>query len=263
MDGESRGSQVILHIPHASVLVPADCRSEFSLSDDELASELLRLTDWYTDELYSTGARQRVVQAPVSRLVVDVERFADDSLETAARVGMGATYVAGCDGRSIRTLSSAQRQGLLDRFYYPHHEALTAAAAALIESYGRCLILDCHSFPTEPLPTQVVESGTPPQVCIGTDPVHTTAATAAAIVRFFSERGYDVALNTPFAGTLVPSAFYAVGDRRAQSVMIELRRDLYMDERTGARTEGLAVLQATLAELREFCETELASGRWE
>ena len=46
-----------------------------------------------------------VVRAPVSRLVVDVERFTDDAREFAAKVGMGATYVRTSRGETLRVLT--------------------------------------------------------------------------------------------------------------------------------------------------------------
>ena len=42
------------------------------LSDSELESELIRLSDSYTDELYDCGQAAKVI-FPVSRLVVDPE----------------------------------------------------------------------------------------------------------------------------------------------------------------------------------------------
>ncbi|NBB90740.1 MAG: hypothetical protein GVY23_05990 [Spirochaetes bacterium] len=53
--------------------------------------------------------------------------------------------------------------------------------------------------------------------------------------------------NQPFSGSLVPGRFYGV-DRRVTSIMIEVRRDLYMDERTGERTAGLRRIEALLAD---------------
>jgi len=43
---------VIVHVPHASRVVPADVRTEFVLDDAVLARELDLLTDHYTDELF-------------------------------------------------------------------------------------------------------------------------------------------------------------------------------------------------------------------
>jgi hypothetical protein len=59
-------------------------------------------------------------------------------------------------------------------------------------------------------------------------------------------RGQDI----PFAGTLVPNCAYGI-DRRVQSVMVELRRDLYMDEQLCVpKPRDFARMQQCLAELR-------------
>ena len=67
---------VILHIPHSSRYVPAQERQAIRLKDAAPDSELLRMTDALTDELFPLTAVEvgRVV-FPVSRLVCDVERF--------------------------------------------------------------------------------------------------------------------------------------------------------------------------------------------
>lgn len=70
---------------------------------------------------------------------------------------------------------------------------------------------------------------------------------------FFTDRGFSVGVNRPFAGALVPNAYYGQ-DQRVQSVMIEVRRDLYMDERTGDKRPQCAAIQRTLAECRAMLE---------
>ena len=71
---------IVLHIPHASRLIPAEERAAFVLDDAALERELTAMTDAWTDELIEMSEMYKVrrVVAPVSRLVCDVERFRDE-----------------------------------------------------------------------------------------------------------------------------------------------------------------------------------------
>jgi N-formylglutamate amidohydrolase len=240
---------VFVHIPHDSIVIPSADRPDFLVSDSDLAQELLRLTDWHTADLYAENASPGdCVRAEVSRLVVDVERFADDRLERCAAVGMGATYVQTCDGRPLRALSPERRAELLARYYWPHHHRLDEAAAKRLTRFGRCVILDAHSFPTGQLPTQVGFSA-PLEIGIGTQPGHTSPELQALAEDFFRAQGFTVGVDIPFSGAIVPNRFFGT-EPRVQSLMIEVRRDLYMDESTSERHGGFARIQAVLAEFR-------------
>ncbi len=240
---------LLLHLPHDSTIIPPDERADFLLAEAELRAESLRLTDAHTTALYAEGlAPDDFVRAEVSRLVVDVERFADDAQERCAAFGMGATYVRTADGRPLRALTPARRAELMTRHYWPHHRRLDAAAAARLARFGRCLVLDAHSYPTGPLPTQV-SAGPSPEIGVGTQPGHTPPALRDVVVDFFRGRGYEVGVDVPFSGAMVPDACFG-RDPRLWSVMIEVRRDLYMDEATGAPHAGFARTQAVLTELR-------------
>eukprot|EP01051_Picozoa_sp_SAG22_P018737 SAG22_NODE_3245_length_1834_cov_1.074352_2_plen_470_part_00 len=253
---------LLLHVPHASTTIPESALPEFVVSAANLQTEQLRLVDWYTDELYMGGSfpRQRAVVAEVSRLVVDTERFADDAMESAASVGMGACYLQTTEGQELRQLTLERRQALLAEHYHPHHARLDRLAGACLGAHGRCVVLDCHSFPVRPLPTQTSFLDVSPEICIGTDPQHTSPELRDLVVGFFRERGYEVLVDKPFRGALIPNAFYG-NDTRVQSVMVELRRDLYMDEATGEKLEGpFQRLQAVLTELRGTLEEFAARG---
>ena len=249
---------VLLHLPHDStVILPAD-RADFLISATDLEQELLRLTDWHTAELYAEGVPVAdIVCAEVSRLVVDVERFADDRLERCSAFGMGATYVQTCDGRPLRTLTPERRAELLNHYYWPHHRRLDEAAAERLACFGRCVILDAHSFPTGPLLTQV-DFSAPPEIGIGTLSGHTSPKLRALAEDFFRAQGFLVGVDIPFSGTIVPNRFFGT-EPRVQSLMIEVRRDLYMDESTGEKHDGFARMQAELrgfrAELARFAAT--------
>lgn len=240
---------LFLHLPHDSTLIPSAERTDFLIPESELRREILRLTDAHTAALYAEGADPAdVVRAEVSRLVVDVERFADDRLERCAAFGMGATYVRTCDGRPLRSLTPARRTGLLERYYWPHHRRLDEAAADRLARFGRCVILDAHSFPSAPLPTQLACPASP-EIGLGTQPGHTSPALRALAEDFFRARGFVVGVDVPFSGAIVPNRYF---DRepRVESVMVEVRRDLYMDEATGERHAGFSRVRALLTEFR-------------
>jgi len=44
---------MILYIPHSSVKIPDQFRNQIVLSDADLATELLLMTDLFTDEIFS------------------------------------------------------------------------------------------------------------------------------------------------------------------------------------------------------------------
>jgi N-formylglutamate amidohydrolase len=238
----------IIHLPHAATLVPPAARADLLLSDADLADEVLRMTDHLTDELVATAlaAAPRVI-FPVSRLVVDPERFPDDAEEPMSRVGMGVIYERTSHGRALRNPPGPDaRRRLLETYYVPHHAALERAVATARERYGHCTILDVHSFPSRALPYELDQAPDRPDICIGTDDFHTPQPLAQAFVRRFAEEGFSVAVDRPFAGTLVPMRYFR-RDARVMSIMVEVNRRLYLDEATGAPSERFGEIQAMLS----------------
>jgi len=295
---DAGGTCAVLHIPHSSADVPATVRPQFLLDDEDLRRELLLMADWFTDELFALPPDvATTVRFPVSRLVLDPERFLDPSEETMERVGMGAVYTKTSHGAPLRdeAVAARERADLVARYHAPHHLALERAVTAALSAHGRCLILDCHSFPSRPLPYEeaaAVHTADPgafrhrPAVCIGTDSTRApqsdpavrtptggdpTGGTPAlgglhtpVWLRELAEgvmgemlaawpdgagagaaAAAGVAFDRPFSGAIVPSRFFGT-DTRVLSLMIELRRDLYMDEETGGRLPGFAACCAAV-----------------
>ena len=235
------------HVPHASVSIPARVRAELLVSDVELRGELLRLTDWHTDALFAglaaAGATRFVNR--LSRLVFDPERFLDDSAEPAAASGQGVVYWRTSSGGRLRKEDPELRERRIEELYRPYHAALDGLVGELLDAFGSCTVIDCHSFPTEPLPTEVPDDGGRPDICIGTDPVHTPEGLAAGLEGALRGAGLAVRRDVPFAGAFVPSGFYG-RERRVHSVMIEVRRGLYMDEASGERSTSFEAVAAAI-----------------
>jgi N-formylglutamate amidohydrolase len=243
---------VVLHVPHDSTFVPDAVRDQFVLSDAELQLELLRMTDHLTHALFAgPPCAAAVVRAPVSRLVVDVERFEDDASEPMAERGMGVVYTETSASKPLRRpLSVHEREALLRDWYRPHHARLEAAVSDALAAHGQCLVIDCHSFPSEALPYERAEpSARRPDVCIGTDGFHTHEWLAESFLAAFEGAGWRVARDTPFSGAIVPASRYRQ-DARVAAVMVELKRGLYLDEAAGSPLPGF---DAFARRVREAC----------
>ncbi len=91
----------IFHVPHSSRQIPKIFRDQFTIDDRALNVELDKLTDHFTDSM-TEGVDATKVIFPYSRLLVDVERFADDVLEPMSERGMGVIYSNGHALNKIR-----------------------------------------------------------------------------------------------------------------------------------------------------------------
>ena len=210
------------------------------------------MTDWHTEDLFGLPGLQRIV-FPVSRLVVDPERFIDEDQEVMAARGMGVIYTRTSGGEPLRAPPSPEELTLLiDRFYRPHHRRLSKAVEGALEEHGYALVIDCHGSPSQPLPCDLDQAPARPDVCIGTDPLHTPEWLRDAAVSAFEAADSDlsIGLNCPYSGALVPLEAWSQ-DSRVTAVMIEVNRRLYLDEATGLPSNPypaiLRVIRQTVA----------------
>ncbi|WP_394554572.1 N-formylglutamate amidohydrolase [Agromyces sp. MMS24-JH15] len=155
-------SPVILHAPHGGRVVPAAFRPAFTITDAALAREHDALVDHFTDrvvvaaigadasELESFGAvgAARSIRLPMasavinglSRFVVDVERFDDESEEKIA-VGQGVLYSHGAWRDPIRVVPRADVESLME-FYRAYSAAIERLVDAALAHHGRAVMLE-------------------------------------------------------------------------------------------------------------------------
>ena len=237
---------LILHIPHASKHIPKEYLPYFCLSEELLEYELLKMTDHYTDELFSTPSDStHFLKFPVSRLLVDPERFEDDHKELMSEVGMGCIYLKTHDGHDLKNVDPI-RSELLTKYYRRHHDNFTQMVGKIYKEHSKVLIVDCHSFPKNPLPYEKDQRPNRAEFCIGTDIFHTPAEIRDFLMNFFRKSGFSVALDKPFSGSIVPMEFWKK-DKNIKSVMIEVRRDLYMNEESGEKSPNFERIKEVIA----------------
>jgi len=217
---------IVAHIPHAGTEIPDAVRDQFLPCPGELWREVAIVTDWYTDELFGLPGIART-QTPISRVVLDVERFVDDKQEAQAAVGQGVIYSHDTRGRQIRrALSDEERGALLDNYYHPWHLKLEMDIEQQLGRWGHCLLLDCHSFPAEAFENRAPYEVAPPDICLGVHSANTPRWLIDSCHRLFESRGYSVSVNFPYAGCLVPDRF--AGNSQVPAIMLEINRGLYL-----------------------------------
>jgi N-formylglutamate deformylase len=241
---------LVLHIPHSSRVVPNEERKNLILDDHDLERELLRMTDAFTDELFSpTPFETARVVFPISRLICDVERFIEDGDESMAVRGMGAVYVTTTEGGALRqNLTPVERTRIIERWYIPHHKAITSAVERADREGHVCIIVDCHSFSSRPLPHEPDQDPYRPDICIGTDNFHMPTELRDSLLKSASSAGLSVRVDRPFAGVLVPTRYYRTNGR-VKAVMIEVNRRLYMDEKTGHKLPKFEDVRNAVADM--------------
>lgn len=243
-------SPVLLHVPHSSRVIPGSIREGILLDDTALERELDHITDAHTADLAAEAARVatdrpwRFVNA-LSRLVVDPERFPDKREEMRV-VGMGTVYTHTTHRAPLRP-AEADPKPLIERYFDPYAQAMTDAVDERIAASGRAVIIDVHSYPTHALPYELHGAVPRPPVCLGADDFHTPPALLDLARSVFADFG-GTDVNSPFAGTYVPLKHHRATPQ-VTSLMIEVRRDLYMSEPGGPAGLGLAALGTALAEL--------------
>lgn len=215
---------IVLHIPHNSTDGIEQSGWPKSADFERLVN---RWTDWHTLPLFCNNKRKNIkaIVFDKSRFVVDVERLIDDPLE---EIGQGIVY-RNYDG-FVRSVSDDEVSDLMN-CYMAHHDALKST---LTED---CLLIDCHSFPSDLSDVDV---------CIGynDDWSKPSQDVIDHIVTRFREAGYKVGVNEPYSNSVSPQC-----DFTYHSVMIELNKRIYLNEDTLKRSQGARRVRRVLLDL--------------
>ena len=211
--------------------------------------------DAYIDALFATAPRHGapLLVAVTPRAYVDFNRAPDEqdpalidgvrrmspNPRVASGLGVVPRVVAG--GRAIYDgkIALADAHGRITGHWRPWHDRLQTLLDESGRSFGRSILIDCHSMPHEALDNIV---GPRPDVVIG-DRFGASAAPALSdgVAAALTDAGLRVVRNAPFAGAYV-TQHYGKPARHRHAIQIEIDRALYMDEATLEKRGDFAAL---------------------
>lgn len=252
---------LIFHVPHGGLEFPG---TDLPRPEPEvLDRELTLMADLHTPLLQRNVARlmKEAGIAPysftnnISRILCDPERFDGENEEMNA-VGMGVIYSRDHRGQPLYDppLPTKIAEERTEKYYRPYARTFRALVDAVTSRFGQALIVDLHSYATAALPYELHRGDRRPQICLGYEPFHAPQLLVDAVRGTFAGHGFEVLDNQPFKGSYVPLNRYGT-DSATHSLMLEIRKDTYMDESTlepdgpALDSLGAAVAQAAITAL--------------
>lgn len=265
------GPYVIVSPPEQTVpLVFASGHSGQDYRADFIAAARLdRLTlrqseDSFVDEIFAGAPAQGapLLAARFPRAYCDVNREAwelDPAMfegalpawvnTTSPRVGAGLGTIAriAANGEAIygMRLPFAEAEHRVRRCWQPYHDALRGLIEQTRVRFGACLLIDCHS-----MPSQATGHRRPmPDIVLGD--AHGSAC-APGVTRhvesFFAARMYQVRRNDPYAGGYV-TRHYGRPNANIHVLQLEIARRLYMNEPSVEKSGRFDSLSADMSAL--------------
>lgn len=247
---DQASSPVVFCSPHSGRIYPQHFVAQSKL--DALA--LRRSEDCYVDVLFASAPLHGapLLSALFPRAYLDVNRepyeldpalfdepLPDYANKQTTRVigGLGTIARIVGDGAEIyrSPLKLACALARIDGLYRPFHAALADLIAETLTDFGRAILIDCHSMPSNSTPGR---GRGRPDIVLG-DRFGT--ACDPIVMRFlnhaFSQLGYVVNINRPYAGGFI-TEHYGRPSRGIDALQIEINRGLYLNETTLEPTGG-------------------------
>lgn len=217
---------ILVHVPHSSLEFPDMFWENVVLSKEEILKDNILLCDEKVDEFIHSSVFN-VVKFPYSRMFCDVERFRDDNIESMSKIGMGAVYTMTSDKKLFHLFDNIYKDKVLLEYYDKHHKVLYEACKQIIEEYGKCYLLDLHSF-SDDMVYKMLGKSNNPDICIGIDDEFIDIDYTNITINHFEKYGYSVMINHPYSGTMVPTPYFISHDARVKSLMIEINKRIYL-----------------------------------
>lgn len=216
---------ILIHIPHSSLYIPEEYKETTLLTSSMLEEENLFMCDFKIDELIDD--KSQTIIFPYSRLYCDVERFKDDS-EIMNKYGMGYIYTKTRKGE-LMFQPNAEQKRVITEIYDKHHKYLDDKVTTILQDFGKCILIDLHSYSSELVKTLFGYDNVP-DICIGIEDDYYSQELTQYFIDYFEKNGYSVKVNFPYQGSIVPNRYYGRNNTHIVSIMIEVNKRVYEND---------------------------------
>ena len=237
----------VFNSPHSGRAYP-----DVLIRESRLDSHALRASeDALVDDLFAAAPAHGapLLAATYPRAWVDLNRAPGEldpalirdvraqGLNQRVAAGLGVVPRIVAEGTAIYSgkIPREAAEARIDGIHVPYHRQLDALLTRARDMFGRAVLFDCHSMPSDALRAAPRVRGELPQIVLGdrfgaAAARHIIAETQAA----FEAEGFLVARNAPFAGGYITQR-YGRPSRGFHAIQVEIDRGLYLDQ---ARVEA-------------------------
>ena len=206
-------------------------------SEDAFVGEIFQSAPFFGSFLLESLIPRTILDLNRSRNDLDpkiIEGYNSQAINSRVASGLGVIPRVVGNGKNIyeKKLTLEDVKYRIEEFYDPYHQRLDLLLKKLKTLFGRAVLLDCHSMPTEAIKYNRRSNDNIPDIILGD---RFGMSCDIKIIDFleaaFVEEGFKVCRNIPFSGGYI-TQLYGQPSKNVHAVQVEISRALYMDEKS-------------------------------
>lgn len=257
-------NNIIYNSPHSGEKFPPDFFSNVAVD----LNTLLCSGDSFVDQLFAEASNNGsdLISNLFARSFIDTNRNAfeldptmisdeitENIISDSPKVRMGfgsiAKYAYTREDIYKDKIPFANILQIIENYYFPVHQKLQELLNEHREDYGYSLLIDCHSMPSYEFLGHAQPNYQQADIILGD--LHGKSCNPTItnyLTQHFQKFDLSVSHNAPFAGGYNTS-HYSAPQKNQHAIQIEIKKSLYMDEKTRTPNEYLEPLKVIMSAL--------------